>query len=315
MRCCKHQTQSMARPLRIEFPGAVYHVTARGDRREPIYMDDEDRSLHLGLIGKALMRFDARALAYCLMGNHVHLVLQTQQPNLSRIMRHINGVYTQAYNRRHGVVGHLFQGRYHAILVDSDAYLLALCRYVERNPVAAGLVAEVGQWPWSSHLAHASQVAAPMWLDSDTVYAQLLGRIPASRADRTRAAGLYSRGNAGAAASMSVEEVPASGLWAQALRQQIFLGDESFVARVQQHLEPAQRTSKEVPAVQRRLPTRDTAPLSLEALIASGADRNSAVLQAYRAQGMTMTAIGQALGLSVSRVSRLIASLEAKGKT
>jgi putative transposase len=119
-------------PLRghLEFPGAVYHVTSRGDRREPIYRDDEDRRQHL---------------AHCLMGNHYHLALQTHQPNLSRLMRHLNGVYTQLFNRRHGLVGDLFQGRFKAILVDTDSYLLTLCRYVERNPVAAGLVDDVNQ--------------------------------------------------------------------------------------------------------------------------------------------------------------------------
>ena len=130
----------MSRPLRIKFPGAVYHVTLRGDRREPIYRDDEDRTTHLEVIAQAMDRFDAQVLAYCQMGNHYHLVLHTRQANLSRLMRHVNGVYTQAFNQRHALVGHLFQGRFKAILVDRDAYLLALCRYVERNPVAAGLV-------------------------------------------------------------------------------------------------------------------------------------------------------------------------------
>ena len=128
----------MARPLRIEFPGATYHVTARGDRREDIFVDDADRASLLNVLALGLQRFDAVALAYCLMGNHYHFVLQTRQANLSRLMRHVNGVYTQRFNRRHGKVGHLFQGRFKAILVDTDAYLLTLCRYVELNPVRAG---------------------------------------------------------------------------------------------------------------------------------------------------------------------------------
>jgi len=124
----------MSRPLRIEFPDAVHHVTSRGDRREAIYRDDADRATQLEIIGQAMDRFDAQVLAYCLMGNHCHLVLHTRSGNLSRLMRHVNGVHTQAYNGRHGVVGHLFQGRFKAILVDRDAYLLALCRYMERQP-------------------------------------------------------------------------------------------------------------------------------------------------------------------------------------
>ncbi|RVU43822.1 transposase [Rubrivivax rivuli] len=98
----------MSRPLRIEFPGAAYHVTSRGDRREPIHRDDADRLLHLDVLATAMDRFDAEVLAYCQMGNHYHLVLYTRQGNLSRLMQLLNGVYTQAFNRRHGLVGHLF---------------------------------------------------------------------------------------------------------------------------------------------------------------------------------------------------------------
>jgi len=130
----------MVRPMRIEFPGAVYHVTSRGDRREPIFVDDEDRQGLLGVVAQALSRFDAEALSYCWMGNHYHFVLHTRQANLSLLMRHINGVYTQSFNRRHDKVGHLFQGRFKAILVDRDAYLLQVCRYVDLNPVRARLV-------------------------------------------------------------------------------------------------------------------------------------------------------------------------------
>ena len=108
----------MSRPLRIEFPGAIYHVTSRGDRRESIFDDDTDRRALLAVMAHGLERFDAQMLAYCLMGNHYHFVLHTRQPNLSVLMRHLNGVYTQLFDRRHGKVGHLFQGRFKAILVE-----------------------------------------------------------------------------------------------------------------------------------------------------------------------------------------------------
>ena len=125
------------------------------------------------------------------MGNHFHLVLHTRQGNLSRLMRHINGVYTQQFNRRHGLVGHLFQGRFKAILVDRDAYLMALCRYVERNAVAAGLVATADEWAWSSYRAHVCKAPTPSWLDSDGLHGYLLGRSVASDRDRRRAAQKY----------------------------------------------------------------------------------------------------------------------------
>ena len=110
----------IVRPLRIKYSGAVYHVTSRGDRREPIAKDDVDRSLFLEIVGRAVQRFDARVWAYCLMGNHYHLVLQTREANLSRLMRQINGVYTQSFNRRHALSGHLFQGRFKAQVIDAD---------------------------------------------------------------------------------------------------------------------------------------------------------------------------------------------------
>jgi REP element-mobilizing transposase RayT len=108
----------MARPLRLEFEGALYHVTSRGDRREPIFEDNFDRQTLLAVVAKDMQRFDAVIFAYCLMTNNYHFVIQTRRPNLTRIMRHINRVYTQAYNRRHRKVGHLFQGRFKAVLVD-----------------------------------------------------------------------------------------------------------------------------------------------------------------------------------------------------
>ena len=174
----------MVRPLRIEYPGAVYHVTSRGDRREPIAKDDVDRSLFLEIVGQAAQRFDARAWAYCLMGNHYHLVLHTRKANLSRLMRQINGVYTQAFNRRHSLTGHLFHGRFKAILVDSDSYLLEVCRYVDFNPVRAAMVKRPGAYPWSSYRALAGLADKPDWLDASSVYAQL---APGNSAIRARA--------------------------------------------------------------------------------------------------------------------------------
>src|ERR687896_1982709 len=116
----------MARPLRIEFSGAIYHVTSRGNAREDIWLDDTDRAMFLGVLAKVISRFNWRCHAYCLMDNHYHLLIETLEPNLSKGMRQLNGVYTQRFNRRHGRVGHVFQGRYKAILVERDSYLKEL---------------------------------------------------------------------------------------------------------------------------------------------------------------------------------------------
>jgi REP element-mobilizing transposase RayT len=144
---------AMARPLRLEFSGAVYHITARGDRQEPIAEDDDDRLTFIDLLGKEVSQQGWILYAFCLMDNHYHLLLETPEPNLVRGMRRLNGVYTQRFNRRHGCVGHVLQRRYKSILVDKDALLRELCRYIVLNPRAcaggarSGAVAVVELWP------------------------------------------------------------------------------------------------------------------------------------------------------------------------
>ena len=166
----------MPRPSRIDYPGCVHHVTARGNRGAPIFSDDFDRRRLLAAFAKALHRFDASAFAYCLMGNHYHLVLHSRKGNLDRLMRQVGSVYAHGYNRRHGSGGHLFQGRFHSRVVDSDNYLVRVCSYTERNPVRAGLVRRASEWPWSSHRAHLGAEMAPPWLDVDVLYGHMLER-------------------------------------------------------------------------------------------------------------------------------------------
>ena len=296
----------MARPLRIEFRDAVYHVTSRGDRCEPIYCDDRDRRKHLQIVSDGLHRFDARAFAYCLMGNHFHLVLQTRRANLSRLMRHINGVYTQSFNRRHGVTGHLLQGRFNAILVDRDSYLLSLIRYVERNPVAAGLAAYAAGWRWSSYRSHAGLESSPGWLETDEVLAAILGRPLDCAGDRDEAVRRYVE---------FVDPTPASdcaapSIWSTALRGQIFLGDETFVTRMQRRATTLATGSADIPRAQRK------PPLDLARYLRESVDRDVAIRNACLESGVTLSAVARALGLSVSRVSRIVAAAgQAKGKT
>jgi REP element-mobilizing transposase RayT len=294
----------MSRPLRIEFPGAVYHVTARGNRREAIFIDDADRASLLDLLAQGLERFDASALAYCLMGNHYHVVLQTRQANLSRLMRHVNGVYTQRFNRRYDKVGHVFQGRFKAIVVDTDAYLLTLCRYVELNPVRAGLAQRPQDWAWSSCRAHVGSAAVPPWLDTRTVGAQLLGRECRTADEVAQAARRY--------ASLLAAE-PALQLWPGALQRQIYLGDDGFVGRMQALAAPTAVEATEVPRGQRRAPRGAGADASAAELWSTPTPaRTEALWRAYRHEGVTMTALAARCGLSVSRVSRLVAAAEAE---
>ncbi len=166
----------MPRPQRIEYEGAFYHVMNRGRARQMIFHDESDYQVFLDTLEEAYRRFHGVVHAYCLMGNHYHLLLETPRANLSRIMRHINGVYTQRYNRLKRTDGPLFRGRYKAVLVDKDAYLLQLSRYIHRNPIdmKQPLVTNLHDYRWSSYPAYIGKTPAPTWLYQETTY-QMLG--------------------------------------------------------------------------------------------------------------------------------------------
>lgn len=248
------------------------------------------------MLGQAAARFEAEVLAYCLMGNHYHLVLHTKRANLSLLMRHLNGVYTQAYNRRHGLVGHLFQGRFKAILVDRETYLLTLCRYVELNPVRANLCKSAEEWPWSSYRAHVALVETPDWLDTDGLHAFLLGHDVSHAKDRTRAAQRY---------AALVASAPELQIWPDGLRQQIFLGDDNFVKQMQALMDGPRLSNKDIPKPQRLSPRKP-----LQRWLDEATSREQGLFHAHTLGGHAMTQLAEALGLSVSRVSRLIARYE-----
>lgn len=167
----------MPRRLREELDGGIYHVYARGNAKQAIYLDDADRRTYLRLLGLAIKRRGWCCLAYCLMDNHVHLLLETPQAGLAAGMQWLQSVYAQTFNARHGRVGHLFQGRYGSVRVTTDGQLWALFRYVGVNPVEAGLCDRPSAWPWGSYGAlHAD---APSWLNQEHV----LGLLAASGGD------------------------------------------------------------------------------------------------------------------------------------
>jgi len=285
----------MSRPLRIEFPRALYHVTSRGDRREDIFLDDTDRARFLAVVAQGLARFDAQLLAYCLMSNHYHFVLHTRQGNLSALMRHINGVYTQAFNRRHGKVGHLLQGRFKAILVDREAYLLEVCRYVELNPVRAAMVAGPADWPWSSYRANVGEAACAPWLGTAELWGCLLGEDAVSELDQARAQRMYA-------------ELVAAGqgvaLWEEGLNRQIYLGDDQFVGRMLEAAGPGAKLSATVPKTQR------SSTKTLGDWLAHCGSREEALRRAHAESGLTMKAMAAELGLTPARVGQLIARAE-----
>jgi putative transposase len=151
----------MARPLRITFPGAFYHITSRGNERKSVFKSKRDREKFLGYLESATQRYGAVIHAYCLMDNHYHLLLETPSGNLPQIMRHINGAYTTYFNVKRDRPGHLFQGRYKAILVESDQYAKELSRYIHLNPVRAKMSEMPEAYDWSSYNYYIGRKKAP----------------------------------------------------------------------------------------------------------------------------------------------------------
>jgi REP-associated tyrosine transposase len=212
----------MSRPLRLEFPGSLHHVTSRGNARQDIFRDDHDREFFLELLGKCVKRFDWILTAYVLMSNHFHLVIQLTAETLSRGMGWLNGNYAQAFNRRHDRVGHLVQGRPDMRLVEKEAYFLSVLRYDALNPVRAGMVARPEDYVWSSHRAVLGDAPAPEWLAVDDVLVQF-------GSERKLAQAAYRQFVNTAIGS---NESPWTALVAQ-----IYLGSEDWMERVRERVD------------------------------------------------------------------------------
>jgi putative transposase len=170
----------MSRPLRLEYPGAWYHVMNRGRRSDRIFEGRNDYLMFIDLLKDATQLWDIRITAYCLMPNHYHLLIHTPKGNLSRCMRHINGVYTQRFNRTHGFDGQLFRGRFKSIVVGGESYLLELVRYIHRNPLRAGVAEHLEAYPWTSHNGYVSSAKKWDWLHKDFLLS-LLSPVKAGR--------------------------------------------------------------------------------------------------------------------------------------
>ena len=166
----------MSRPLRIQFAEAVYHVMNRGAARQPTFVDEDDYQAFLDTLAEAHRLWGIEVFAYSLMRNHYHLCLRTPNGNLSRVMRHVNGIYTQRFNRRDRRDGTLFRGRYKAILIDADEYLAAVVRYIHLNAVEAGIVKMPEDYRWASHRYYLKAKGAPNWLNTQEAVEQIGGR-------------------------------------------------------------------------------------------------------------------------------------------
>lgn len=277
----------MTRPLRLELAGGLYHITSRGDRREAIYSNDHDRRLWLQIFTDTCERFNWVCHAWCLMGNHYHIVVETIEANLAQGMRHLNGVFTQATNQLHRRVGHLFQGRYKAILVEKDNHLLELSRYVVLNPVRAGMVADVADWPWSSWHAMCGEMPMPTWLCTDW----LLSQFGDTRSIAVTTYAKFVRAGLGEPC-----------IWNK-LNGQIFLGSEAFAQQMQRS--SGQETMTEIPRAQRR-----PKALVLSEYQSASGNKKIGMAKAYASGGYTMQEIAEHFKVHYSTVSRAVRQMQ-----
>lgn len=282
----------MARPLRIEYPGAVYHVTARGNRRGSVYLDEEDNRIFLAALGEALKRFHTLCHGYCLMGNHYHLILETVEGNLSRVMRYLNGTYTQLFNKKHHKCGHVFQGRYKAVLIQKSSHLLEACRYVVLNPVRAGLTESPADWPWSSYRGLAGLGKAPEYLTTGWVLSQ------------------FGEDMAGARVKYAefVNDGSFRSPWDE-VRSGVVLGEAEFAGRCRL-LAHGEGDITEIPREQRYMNRPE-----LSELLKGDGSKGERWLRAVDEYGYTQKEISRQCGMHYSYISRMLKRERSKVKT
>lgn len=282
----------MARPLRLEFEGALYHVISRGNALQKIFCDNTDYQKLLNILETVVERYSWLVHAYCLLSNHYHLLVETPKSNLSAGMRQLNGTYAQYFSWRHDRPGHLFQGRFKAYVVDKDSYLLELSRYIALNPVKAGLVTSPGQWKWSSYRKTAGTEKGDPFLQT----ARILSTFSPSRDEARK---LYIK---------FVSEGIESGDPLKNAKGGILLSSDLFVSQFRQWLDrgvPEEVASRE----------KHAARPSLDELF-QDSDRDEAIREAIGRWGYRLKEVGEHLDLHYSRVSRIAnATPKAKSKT
>ena len=303
----------MARPWRIEFEGALYHVLSRGNGREDIYYDDQDRHQFLKTVGEMSERFEIDVYAYALMGNHYHLLLKTNRSNLSKSMQWLGLTYTRRFNLKHSRAGHLFQGRFKSIIVQNDAYLMRLSCYIHRNPLRAGIVKRLADYRWSSYRSYGYGRKSPEWLNTGMIFSRFKG------ADKYKA---YRE-------KMQEYAKEEKKLW-EDLRHGMIIGSKKFVDKIRSAYLP-ENIQKEMP--QQRDMSKSANPIAqlkksarlldcdLDQLNqmpriskADKDNRDLLVLSVWKTGMMTNDEIGNIFGMTYSSVSHIVKTIRIRMK-
>jgi REP element-mobilizing transposase RayT len=282
----------MTRPLRIQYAGAVYHVTSRGNERKPVFKSDQDRINFLNTLQHVNKRYNWICHAYCLMDNHYHLLIETPDGNLALGMRQLNGVYTQLFNRLHGRAGHLFQGRYKSILIQKDSHLLEVSRYVVLNPVRAKMVEAPEAWKWSSYRASAGREAGHHCLTKEWVLGQFSKKQTLAEKEYRKFVG-WGIGKS---------------IWHE-VRGQAVLGEEVFTDRLVDHL----RKHKDIPDIprsQRYVDRPGLDKLFSPRILQDRQRRDRKIAEAVERYGYTQRAIARHLGMHYSYISIILRARE-----
>ena len=279
----------MARPLRIEYPGAVYHITSRGNEKKLIFKDERDREIFLDTLSQVDKRYNWLCHAYCLMNNHYHLIIETPDGNLSAGMRQLNGVYTQAFNRQHNRVGHLFQGRYKGILIQKDSHLLEVCRYVVLNPVRAKAVKKPEQWRWSSYQATVGIEKPHPCLSAEWI----LNQFGSTRRIAEKAYRKF------------VEDgIKQESIW-EAVRAQSILGEEEFTATLTDYLR-GKKDIAELPKSQRYVDRPSLDKIFSKNILKDISKRNRKISEAVRRHGYRQREVADYLEMHFTSISRIL---------
>jgi putative transposase len=280
---------TMARPLRPQLAGLIYHVMGRGNNKMAIYLDDLDRSRFLSILGGVTDKYEVDCWTSCLMPNHFHLILRTRKANISAAARQLNGVYAQWWNKRHGRVGHVFQGRFKGQIIEDGTYLLRACRYVMLNPVRARLCASPDQWPWGSYRALVGLTPNPSYLDTESLLHRLGGGHIADL--RSRLIEYVNDRSDEAMARFFREDTRV-------------IGSEEFAAQFQPK---ASKASPEIPARERRIGTPTLARILANAL-EEAEGLPSGIVRAHRDYDYPVEDIARCAGLSPKTVMKVLRS-------